>query len=291
MRTTAGKRKRPKQYTDNLHDQPYDLEDNVFDEHKVDFRYDERDLAQPPDRDEPDASILLDPRYGGAQEFDDFADLGSDANDAEDRLPEVGGKPRPAPRTRQLVQDAGGYVAEVDPRLLWKTATRFYCRACGEWIGSSAKQRIECETPYDPCTPDLLNNRGGCQNCREQRALDLKEARGTGNPPQTCRPLRGEKESRCAKDWRNAMKRWNTAVTTAEKRGSEPPREPQPAEPKWTRRDLRKIQDAQDIAEARAEYEKRRPPERKRQPAGVWDQGANGTGFDARDDVRKPGWR
>lgn len=285
--------KRRKRYTGNLHSQPYDLEGNVFDQNKADVDFDDRDLARLPDRDEPDPLTLLDlSQYAVSQKvLTESAEFGTDANDAEDRLSEVGGKPRPAPLTRQLVQDAGGYSTEVDPKLLWKTETRFYCRACGEWIGSPPRQRIECEVPFDPCTSEMLNNRGGCQSCREQRAIDLKEARGIGHPPQTCRPLPGEKESRCARNWRNAMAQWERAVAKAERLGIEPPPEPQPAEPRWTERDRRKIQDARDIAQLRADYEKRRPPQRNRQPSGVWELDTRGTGFDARDDLRKPGWR
>lgn len=293
--------KRHKTYTGNLHTQPYDLEGDVFEQLKANPDYDDHDLALLVDQmqvdgtlrrswDEPEPFTQLDLSNESRKILKGSAEFGTDANDAEDRLSEVGGKPRPAPLTRQLVQDAGGYVTEIDPKLLWKTQTTFYCRACGKWIGSPSK-RIECEVPFDPCTSEMLNNRGGCQNCREQRAIDQKEARGTGNPPKACRPRPGEKESRCAKDWRNAISRWEHAVDAAEKRGNEPPPKPQPAEPKLTERDRRKIKEAQMIAQIRAEYETRRPPPVKRQPSGVWDQDPRGTGFAARDYLRKPGWQ
>lgn len=285
--------KRQKNYTGDLHTQPYDLEGNVFDRKKTDPDHDDRDLAGlPEDRDEPDPLTLLDLSAAGGQTIvTESAEFGTDADDAEDKVSEIGGKARPAPVTRQLVQDAGGYSTEIDPRMLWKTATRFYCRACGKWIESSPK-RLECEVPLDPCTPEMLDDQGGCQNCREQHALDLKDARGRGNQPQTCRPVNGEKESRCAKDWRNTMGRWQRAVNKAERSGTEPPPEPEPAEPKWTARDLRKLQDAEDIAAMRAEYQQNPcPPPPARQALGVWELDSRGTGFDSRNDLRKPGWR
>lgn len=288
--------KRRKKYTGDLHDRPYDLETNVFDKDKPDADYDGQDLARLAGGSELEPLAHLDlAKHGGSLEMlTGSPEIGSDANDVEDRLSEIGGKSRPAPATSQLVQDAGGYSTEIDPKMLWKSETRFYCRVCGGWIGSP-KQRIECEIPSDPCRPEMVKTRGGCQGCREQHAIDLKEARGKGNPPQTCRPSveereAGEKESRCAKAWRNTMGKWTRAVATAEKLGNEPPPEPQPADPRWTERDLRKIQDRQDIASARAEYEEHRPPQRKPQPIGVWELDTRGTGFDARDDLRKPGW-
>jgi hypothetical protein len=68
--------KRRKKYTGNLHDQPYELEDGVFDRHKTDPDYDNRDLARTSDygvdrkalpaRDEPDPLTQLD--LGNRQE-------------------------------------------------------------------------------------------------------------------------------------------------------------------------------------------------------------------------------
>ncbi|MGE2717573.1 hypothetical protein ACQI4L_26220 [Mycolicibacterium litorale] len=288
---TKASKRRKKTYSVDLHTKPYELESNTFDRDKVDPDCDERDLAGLGDLDDPDPLTLLDlSEVGGHSIVTESAELGTDSNDSEDKVSEIGGKARPAPVTRQLVQDAGGYLTEVDPRMLWTTATRFYCRACGEWIGSSPN-RLKCEVPLDPCTPEMLKRRGGCQNCREQHALDLKVARGRGNQPQTCRPLSGEKESRCAKDWRNTMARWQRAVNRAERKGTEPPPEPQPAEPKWTARDRRRFRDAEDITAARAEYEQHPPQPPKKQPKGVWGLDARGTGFDARDGLRKPGWR
>lgn len=286
---------RRKKYTDDLHAQPYDLEGELFDERKPDPNFDHRDLTQLPS---PIPSAPLTgiensefKYYEAAQEMlSKTAEVGTDSDDKEDNVSEIGGKARRAPVTRQLVQDAGGYSTSIDPRMKWKTPTAFYCRSCGEPIGASPK-RLKCEVPLDPCTPEMLDRRGGCQSCREQRAFDRKDARGRGNQPQCCRPQPGQKESRCAKDWRNAMKRWETAVAKAQRSGTEPPPEPQPVEPKWTEEDLRKFRDAEHIAEARAEYERHRPPAPARKPTGVWDLQLRGTGFDSRDDLRKPGWK
>lgn len=279
-------------YDGALHTRPYDLEANTFDRHKTDEDYDDQDLSRLPDStDDLDPLTLLDlSEFGGQQVLEQSFEFRSDSDDPEDRVSEVGGKSRPNPITRQLVQDAGGYSVEVDPRSQWKTETRHYCRSCGSPI-ESPRERIECEVQFDPCPTEMLNRGGGCQSCREQRAIDRKEARGRGNPPQTCRPQLGEKESRCGKDWKNRIGRWERAVARAEKSGEEPPPKPRAAEPKLTESDFRRIRDAQLVAEARAEYARRRPPELRRAPTGLWDQPLRGTGFTLRDDLRKPGWR
>jgi hypothetical protein len=268
-----------RKYKGDLHTRPYDLEESTFDKDKEDADFDTSDLATLPD-------------HYARVAVSESAEFGTDGNDTEDRLSEVGGKARPSPVLRQLVQEAGGYSFEKkDPKSEWKTATRFYCRTCGEWIASPPTE-IDCEVPLDPCPPEMLKGGGGCQSCRVQKAFDLKDARGVGNPPQTCRPKPGEKESRCAKDWRNGMERWERAVAKAQKRGTKVPAKPSPAEPKWTERDIRKMRDAEEMAQIRADRRRQfRPPVLKRQPQGIWDLDLRGTGFTHRDHLRKPGWR
>lgn len=249
--------KRRKRYDGNLHDQPYDLEGGVFDKRKPDTDYDDRDLARlavdQPDRDEPDPLTQLDlSKHGGSQEMlDGSAEFGTDAGDSEDRLSELGGKPRPAPVTRQLVQDAGGYATQTDPAMLWKTATAWYCLQCGEPIGSP-ERRIPCDVPNDPCVLEVQRGRlmNGCQGCREQWALDRKHSRTRGNPPQTCRPKPGqERRYTCAYLWQKYKEK-------CRRRGEEPT----PHAPNLTKRDRDRMENAVF-----------REEQRRKSIEGVWD--------------------
>jgi|GEM_PF-3428548 hypothetical protein len=260
-------------------------------EQEVDHLLDDLDRTDRPDRDLP-VPLTENERDSYGEAFAGMAERGTDGNDSEDRLGEMGGSRPPGRRkppspTRQLVQDAGGYSAQADPSTQWVEETVRYCKWCGEWIGPGG-ERIPCDVPHDPCKLVVIKGRlqNGCQSCREQWALDQRWARRKGRQAQTCRPKPSqERKLTCAYLWQKAKEK-------ARRRGLEPT----PHEPNWTPKDWNRLQNRLFNAKIDAENKRRRERERQQWPGlpplptshnlphGL---GTNGTGFPIR---RRPYW-
>jgi len=276
-------RKTRKKYTWDLHDQPYDHETNVFNADKEDPDYDPRDLADPA-HEYRTTEIPVKEQISHGEAMRGAAEQQTYNDESDTRPPSGAGvtgrlgvrNQNIAARkatTGSLIADAGGYSTEIDPALLWKSATVYYCQACGEPIGSPG-DRIPCDIPSDPCSLSVVNGRltNGCQACREQWAIDRKHARTRGNPPQTCRPLPGERKSKCAR-------RWDQVKRTARRNGVEPV----PAAPKLTKRDQARFDEDQFHRENAEWWLQNRPPVyREVPPYRGPDRGTNGTGFPVR---------
>lgn len=143
-------------------------------------------------------------------------------------------EPKPTANPAGEIVEAGHGFIVNDPRSRpWKTARRTNCAHCG----GTLKQNVDgypCE--FEPNASDVQlalvgynENRGsshrlhsGCQcsGCRLRWLVKTGNERGVGQPRKYC-------STDCGK-WANvARNAWKRAVDRAEKRGEEPPLEPE----------------------------------------------------------------
>lgn len=131
-----------------------------------------------------------------------------------------------------------GHGFDIDDRRSrpWKTARRTHCEFCGGLLPLPDLSKYPCdfdgpiETPrHDVAVGDDRTFRCRCGGCELRGMIATRHERGKGKPPKFC-------SERCKTDRRNELDRWRRAVVRAEKRGEEPPPEPEDRGLKWERR-------------------------------------------------------
>jgi hypothetical protein len=148
-----------------------------------------------------------------------------------------------ANRPGQMVEDGHGFIVNNPRSRSWKTAKRTHCAHCGGPMPRPKVAQYVCE--FDPDATELelsLIGSGqgsddrawwpgtrrspsyqpGCQcsGCILRHLVSNGEERNRGQPRRVC-------SDECGKLRGNELKRWKAAVKRAQKRGDEPPPEPQ----------------------------------------------------------------
>jgi hypothetical protein len=121
----------------------------------------------------------------------------------------------------QMLEDCHGFLIDQGTKP-WKTARRTHCRQCGSEFDPPDVSKFRCE--FDPEEAACK-----CNTCTERALMLSRHARGVGQPRTYC----GDE---CRRQWQNAVRRHETAVNRALKRGTEPPAPPEDQGLKMVRR-------------------------------------------------------
>ncbi|MDV3129600.1 hypothetical protein M1247_32170 [Mycobacterium sp. 21AC1] len=126
-------------------------------------------------------------------------------------------KPSVIGNTAAQMIDAGhGFMVDDQQSRPWKTAKRTHCAYCGGEMSPPDVDKYKCE--FEPITAPGAACK--CSGCTLRELVSRGDARNVGNPRKYCgKP--------CAKLADSERGRWRTAVKRAQKRGEEPPPEPE----------------------------------------------------------------
>ena len=115
----------------------------------------------------------------------------------------------------EMVADGHGFIVD-DPRSRpWKTARRTHCAHCGGEMPIPDVSKHVCE--FDS---EATGFGCRCSGCTLRDLVATGQERNKGQPRVCC-------SSECTRLRDNERKRWKAAVARAEKRGEEPPPEPE----------------------------------------------------------------
>jgi len=123
------------------------------------------------------------------------------------------------PRTHPAgeIVDAGHGFIVNDPRSRsWKTAPRTHCAYCGGELPTPKVDHRKYDCEFAPA----LHPGCRCSGCILRSLVMDGHERNVGNPRMCC-------SAECTRQRDNERSRWKRAVARAEKRGEEPPPEPE----------------------------------------------------------------